>query len=77
MDTPLRALRKARQLTLQDVATAIGTDTGNLSRIEQGAQRSLELARKLVDFYGRDSITEVEILYPPKPVQADGHAAAA
>lgn len=70
MDTPLRALRKSRGLTLQEVANAIGTDTGNLSRIEQGAQRSLDLARKLVDFYGREAITELQILYPPEQPEA-------
>jgi transcriptional regulator with XRE-family HTH domain len=66
-DTPLRALRKSRGLTLQEVADAIKTDTGNLSRIEQGTQKSLDMARRLVDFYGRDAITELDILYPPEP----------
>jgi putative transcriptional regulator len=72
-DTPLRALRKSRGLTLQDVAAAIKTDTGNLSRVEQGTQRSLDLARKLVDFYGREAISEVDILYPPQPAQSAGN----
>jgi transcriptional regulator with XRE-family HTH domain len=66
MDTPLKRLRKRQKKTLQEVADAIGTDTGNLSRIEQGKQRSLDLAEKLVEFYGSGTITEAEILYPER-----------
>lgn len=64
--TPLRCLREQRNKTLQEVADAINTDTGNLSRIEQGKQKSLVLATKLVDFYGKGAITESQILYPDR-----------
>jgi transcriptional regulator with XRE-family HTH domain len=65
-DTPLKRLRLKRKLTLLDVASAVGTDTGNLSRIESGAQKSVALAEKLVEYFGRDSICESEILYPDR-----------
>jgi transcriptional regulator with XRE-family HTH domain len=50
--TPAQRLREKRGLTLKEVADAVGTDTGNLSRIESGRQKSVELAEKLVKFYG-------------------------
>lgn len=62
-DTPLRALRKSRGLTLQDVAVAVGSDVGNISRVERGKQTSTDLAQKLVEYFGSE-ITEVQILYP-------------
>ena len=34
----IRTIRQARRLTLEDVALAMGTDTGNLSRLERGLQ---------------------------------------
>lgn len=79
MDTPLKRLRTQRKHTLQEVADAIGTDTGNLSRIEAGRQKSLDLAAKLVDFFGREAISEAEILYPeryPAPPETDTQQAA-
>lgn len=48
----LRSLRTHRNLTLESVAEAVGTDTGNLSRVERGQQgMTLELARRLAGFY--------------------------
>jgi transcriptional regulator with XRE-family HTH domain len=66
MDSPLRKLRLSRQLTLMDVAKATDIDTGNLSRIENGSQKSLAKAERLVGFFGHDAITEIEILYPER-----------
>ncbi len=77
MDSPLKALRKQRGLTLKEVAEAIGTDTGNLSRIESGDQKSPQLAEKLVKFYGEGAITEIQILYPERFVIAEESAKAA
>lgn len=55
-----------RQLTLQDVAQAVGTDTGNLSRIERGLQiPSKELAEALVKFFDHE-ITETQLIYPER-----------
>lgn len=46
--------RKARGLSLDGVASQVGTDQANLSRIEKGAQiPKRELARRLFEFYGR------------------------
>jgi predicted transcriptional regulator len=66
VDTPLRRLRKRLKRTLQQVADAIKSDTGNVSRIEQGKQCSPEQAEKLVEYFGRGSISEIEILYPER-----------
>ncbi|EIU7557583.1 MULTISPECIES: helix-turn-helix domain-containing protein [Providencia] len=66
MQTPLRRIRIEKQLTISEVANAINCDVGNLSRLERGAQAaSLELAEKLVKFYG-EKITEMQILYPKR-----------
>ena len=59
---PIRQARADRGLTLRNVADVVGTDPGNLSRIERGEQSpSLELARDLADFYG---LPVEQILYP-------------
>lgn len=63
--TPLKKIRISRKLTLMEVARAIGTDTGNLSRIESGKQRSPDMAEKLSRYYG-GAITELQILYPAR-----------
>jgi transcriptional regulator with XRE-family HTH domain len=66
MESPLRAIRKRRRLTLASVSKAVGTDTGNLSRIENMKQSATpELAAKLARFYGHE-ITEMQILYPER-----------
>lgn len=63
-DTPLRRIRKARNLTLKKVADALGVDPANLSRIERGAQQaSPELAERISGYYGGE-VTEIQILYP-------------
>lgn len=55
MNTSLRTSRKARNLTLVELATAVGTDAANISRIERGVQTpSKELARKLFEFFEGD-----------------------
>ena len=53
MTTKLRKQREKQKTTLEVVAGAVGTDTGNLSRIERGLQvPSYPLAKKLSAFYG-------------------------
>lgn len=66
--TPLQRLREKLGLTLQDVAAGTDIDTGNLSRIESGRQKSLEAAETLVKFFRKrgEAITELEILYPER-----------
>lgn len=66
MDTPLRKIRRARRLTLTDVARSNGMDAGNLSRIERGAQAaSPEVAEKLSKYFDGE-VTELEIIYPER-----------
>lgn len=63
--TPLRRVREARKLTLQQVSAQTGINTGNLSRIERGGSTSPERAELLARLFAPD-ITELEILYPER-----------
>lgn len=64
MTTPLRAVRKARGETIQQVSAAVGIDSGNLSRIERGLQKpSLALTERLATHFA-GAISVVEILWP-------------
>lgn len=66
MKTPLRLVRKRREMTIVQVAMAVGLDPGNLSRIERGCQTpSKDVAEKLANFFGNE-ITEIHILYPER-----------
>ena len=66
-DTPLRKARLQRGLTLANVAESVGSDTGNISRIERGQQiPNRELLSNLVDLFKENEITEVHILYPER-----------
>ena len=63
---PLKALRIKRGLTLQEVSDIVGTDPGNLSRVENLKQKaSPDLAEKLAKYFGGE-ITELQILYPER-----------
>lgn len=49
----IRKARKAKKLTLETVAAMVGTDTGNLSRLERGKQgASQELLSKVLTALG-------------------------
>lgn len=69
--SPLKRARQSRSWTLADVSTRLAAlgdrvDSGNLSRIERGAQRaSAALAEKLVLVFEGD-LTEIHILYPER-----------
>lgn len=66
MNSPLKQTRLRRNGTLAEVATAVGTNTGNLSRIENGKQKaSPKLAEKLAKYFGHE-ITEIQIIYPER-----------
>lgn len=66
MNTPLRAARLARKKTLQEVAVAVSSDTGNLSRIERGEQvPSKELTDALVAYF-EGEVTEMQIMWPER-----------
>lgn len=65
--TPLRQIRIIQQKTLADVALAVGTTKGHLSIVEtSGSGASPELAERLVQYFGADAISELEILYPER-----------
>lgn len=66
MNSPLKQVRLKREKTLQEVADAVGTDTGNLSRIERGQQvPSKVMAEKLAQYFGNE-VTETQIIYPER-----------
>lgn len=49
----IRNVRKAQKRTLQDVALEVGSDPGNISRIERGAQNAPEpLLRSIAGVLG-------------------------
>lgn len=61
---PIRQARIDRGLTLKQVADVVGTDPGNLSRIERGEQfPGRDLARALADHLG---LTVEQVLYPDR-----------
>ncbi len=62
----LRETRLRLNQTLEYVAEAIGTDAGNLSRVERGIQKpSVWMAERLAKHFDGE-ITEMEILYPER-----------
>jgi transcriptional regulator with XRE-family HTH domain len=66
MHSPLRKIRLWRGLSLHAVALAVGSDTGNLSRIETGEQvAKKQLAAKLAAFFA-PHIDELHIIYPER-----------
>lgn len=66
MHSPLKQTRIKRNGTLAEVSEAVGTNPGNLSRIENGKQKaSPNLAEKLAKYFGHE-ITEIQILYPER-----------
>lgn len=66
MDTLLRKMRVLNGESLDIVAEAVGTDKGNLSKIERGIRApSRRLAEKLVEYYG-PPLTEMHLLYPER-----------
>ncbi|HGH3665131.1 TPA: helix-turn-helix transcriptional regulator [Acinetobacter baumannii] len=68
MSTPLRQIRLKNNYSLAEVAAAVGSDAGNLSRIEKGNQKpSLQLATDLSKFFNEE-ISELELLYPERYV---------
>ena len=66
MSSSIKAARLKRGQTLVQVATSIGTDAGNLSRIENGKQKpSTTMAARLARYYNNE-ISEIQILYPER-----------
>ena len=66
MSSTIKTIRLKRGQTLTQVARAIGTDAGNLSRVENGKQKpSPRMAARLAQHFGYE-ITEIQILYPER-----------
>ena len=64
--TPLKAVRLRRNETLAAVSAAVNTNTGWLSKVENGKQKaSPALAEKLARHFGY-LVNEIEILYPER-----------
>lgn len=75
-DSPLKSVRLKHKKTLQDVADAVGIDTGNLSRIERGLQvPSKDLTEKLARHFDNE-VTETQIIYPERFASADDQSSA-
>lgn len=71
LTTPLRKARLKAKMTIQEVASSIKCDPGNLSRMERGIQRpSPEVAERLAKLFNTE-LTEIQILYPERFI-ADG-----
>lgn len=69
MDSPLKRVRLKHEQTLQQVAKAVGIDTGNLSRIERGLQvPSRNLTERLAQYFDYE-IAELQIIYPERYVK--------
>lgn len=61
----LREVRLAKKETLADVAEAVDTDVGNLSRIERGEQvPQRDLARRLFEHF--DGAVDLSAIYDPE-----------
>lgn len=70
MNTPLQLVRKKHNKTLKEVAYAISTDPGNLSRVERGVQvPSPHLAQAIAKYFQHE-ISEIEIFYPERFVSS-------
>ncbi|MBK0350865.1 helix-turn-helix transcriptional regulator [Leclercia adecarboxylata] len=70
--TPLRKARLKAKMTIQEVASSIKCDPGNLSRMERGIQRpSPEVAERLAKLFSAE-LTEIQILYPER-FSSDGY----
>jgi putative transcriptional regulator len=64
---PMRRLRLARGITLNQMATDLDWDTGNLSRAERFGCKSIERAAQIAKYFGGE-INEMQILYPERYV---------
>jgi transcriptional regulator with XRE-family HTH domain len=74
MASTIKTIRLRRGQTLTQVARAIGTDAGNLSRVENGKQNpSPRMAARLAKHFGYE-ITEIQILYPERFVDSPTHS---
>jgi DNA-binding XRE family transcriptional regulator len=68
MKSPLRVAREKREMTLGMLAVLVGSDVGNLSRIERGVQTpSPDLAEKICKQFDGE-VNELQLIYPQRYV---------
>lgn len=64
METPLKKIRNARDLSQATVAQALSINQAHYCRVENGdTGASPALARKIARYFG-NAVTEHQILYP-------------
>ena len=64
--TPFHRIRTARGKTLEEIARAVNSNPGNLSRIGRGVNvPSLRLAEALARYFDGE-VSELELLYPER-----------
>lgn len=70
MKSPLRQAREKRGMTLNALARKVGSDVGNLSRIERGVQvPNAQLAERIcAEFSGE--VSELQLIYPTRYVES-------
>jgi DNA-binding XRE family transcriptional regulator len=69
MKTPFRIAREKRNLTLGAMAVLVGSDVGNLSRIERGTQvPNRALAEKICALFDNE-VSEIQLIYPNRIMQ--------
>lgn len=67
---PVRALREARGLTLQDAAQELGTSKGNLSRIETGIHGASDALKRRIAAWSAGKITANDMIgFVPGPLK--------
>lgn len=70
--SPMRRAREKHGITLQDLAIKVGSDVGNLSRIERARQvPSSELAEKICKEISNGELTELHLIYPERYTSED------
>jgi DNA-binding Xre family transcriptional regulator len=68
-DLPLHELRRARQLTQEQLAEALGMDQGNISKLERRTDMYVSTLRKFVEALGGE--LEVVARFPEGSIRID------
>lgn len=67
MTTPLKRVRRELGIKQETIAAALGVSQAHISCVENRKERaSPDLAERIVRFFGREQITEEQILYPQR-----------
>lgn len=74
MKSPLRQAREKRGMTLNALAKKVGSDVGNLSRIERGVQTpNVNLAERICSEFDGE-VSELQLIYPARYAEAPAAA---